>query len=100
MVIEPEVGIHIFQNADPENPTPLKFIEAPGVHDIAIRGNLWCIDNSVDLVFFSYNYGSSLQIIKRHPKFFPEPFPPDLSVMPDVKRPGENFFIVNWIKTN
>ena len=37
-------GVHVFDNADPSNPSPLKYIEIPGNVDIAIKGNFMYAD--------------------------------------------------------
>lgn len=47
---EKKEGIHILDNTDPENPTPIAFLEIPGNFNMGIRNNLLYADNFVDLV--------------------------------------------------
>ena len=42
-------GVHIFNNADPRNPSPLKFINIPGNVDVAIKDNYMYADLGVGL---------------------------------------------------
>lgn len=43
-------GIHIVDNTDPSNPTPIAFLNIPGNSNLAVRNNLLYADNYVDLV--------------------------------------------------
>ena len=47
---EKREGIHIVDNTNPENPTPIAFLNIPGSANIAVRNNLLYADNYVDLV--------------------------------------------------
>ncbi|PHN06848.1 hypothetical protein CRP01_09935 [Flavilitoribacter nigricans DSM 23189 = NBRC 102662] len=47
---EQKEGIHIVDNTDPENPTPIAFLKIPGNFNMGIRNNLLYADNFVDLV--------------------------------------------------
>jgi hypothetical protein len=54
-------GIHIIDNHDPTNPTPLSFLNIPGNYDLSIIGNTLYADSYVDLVTFDI---TDLQAIK------------------------------------
>lgn len=41
---EKGLGVHVFDNSDPSDPSPLKYIEIPGNVDIAIKGNYMYAD--------------------------------------------------------
>jgi hypothetical protein len=43
-------GIHIYDNSDPANPSPIGFIRVAGNKDLAIRNKSLYIDNFYDLV--------------------------------------------------
>ena len=43
-------GVHVFDNHDPANPTPVVFIEMPGNVDMAIRNDVLYLDSYIDLV--------------------------------------------------
>lgn len=47
---EAREGIHIVDNTDPSNPTPIAFLNIPGNSNLAVRNNLLYADNYVDLV--------------------------------------------------
>lgn len=47
---EQKEGIHIVDNTDPTNPTPIAFLNIPGNFNLGIRNNLLYADNYVDLV--------------------------------------------------
>ncbi len=43
-------GIHVIDNSNPANPTPVSFINIPGNVDLAVRGNYLYADSYMDLV--------------------------------------------------
>ncbi len=47
---EIDEGIHIYDNSDPANPMPVRFLNIPGNEDMAVRGNMLYADNHIDLV--------------------------------------------------
>jgi len=49
---EPMKGIHIFNNANPANPTALSFLNIPGNVDMAVKDNVLYADSYVDLLTF------------------------------------------------
>jgi hypothetical protein len=51
-VNEPGEGIHILDNHNPAQPTPLKFLKIPGNWDMAIKGKTLYADSFVDLIAF------------------------------------------------
>lgn len=44
------LGVHVIDNSDPENPQKIGFINIYGNHDISIKGNILYADNFEDLV--------------------------------------------------
>ena len=50
---EPNKGIHIFDNSDPEEPIPKCFLSIPGNTDISIGGSHLYADSFVDLLVFA-----------------------------------------------
>jgi len=47
-------GFHIYDNSDPKDPKPLKFLKVPGSTDLAIRENMFYINQTTDLVGRNY----------------------------------------------
>ena len=63
-------GIHIIDNKNPANPTPLHFLNIPGNYDLAIRGNTLYADSYVDLVAFDIADLTKIHEINRIEKLF------------------------------
>lgn len=61
--IAQEYGVHIFDNTNAENPQNVAFIEIPGVHDIAIKGQYLYADNFVDLLVFDLADLGNIQLV-------------------------------------
>ena len=51
-VVERLQGIHVINNQDPANPTPIAFLKVPGCHDVAVNAGMLYADNVNDLVVF------------------------------------------------
>jgi len=89
-------GVHVINNTNPAYPVKEGFILAPGCIDMAVKGNILYLDNSVDLVSFDL---SSKQVTKRIRNVFPEPLPPEDFTYYGVRRP-QGYILVEWKKTN
>ncbi|MDR2498153.1 MAG: hypothetical protein LBD28_01795 [Tannerellaceae bacterium] len=63
-------GVHIINNSQPTQPVVEGFIIAPGCLDMAVKGNILYIDNSVDLVAFDLD---AKQVTQRVRNVFPTP---------------------------
>ena len=84
-------GIHIINNTNPANPRNEAFIVAPGCIDMAIKGDIMYLDNSVDLVAFSLR---EKEVTHRIKDVFPEPLAPTNQYY-FTERP-DNFILVGW----
>jgi len=69
---EPGHGIHLFDNANPENPVGLSFIEIQGSVDMAVQNGLLYADNYVDLVVFDITNPESIEMVGRTENAFPD----------------------------
>lgn len=58
-------GVHIIDNANPENPVKTGFLRIPGCHDIAIKGDILYADNLGDLVAIDIADPSNPKVVKR-----------------------------------
>lgn len=94
-LIERYEGIHIIDNTDPENPQNVRFINVPGINDVAVKDSVVYADNSVDLVAVKINEGGDVKELKRFPQYFYNRISPDGSIY--YKAIPENFVIVNWV---
>lgn len=64
-------GIHVIDNTDPTQPQPLAFINVPGNHDIAAKGNVLYADSYMDLVAIDISQPAQAQEIGREQEVFP-----------------------------
>ncbi len=96
-VNEKNEGFHIIDNTDPENPLPIAFINAPGATDLAIKNNIFFINQAVDLIAVSYTRESNTLIVsKRIRNVFPVMISPD-GYTPNVT---EDSIIINYTLRN
>lgn len=64
-ITEPDSGIHVINNADPSNPVSQSFINLPGAHDVATKGNYLYADSFLDLVVFDITDKTNITEVKR-----------------------------------
>ncbi|WP_231490999.1 LVIVD repeat-containing protein [Pedobacter sp. Leaf170] len=67
---EPNKGIHIYNNANPNAPVNLAFLQIPGNVDLAISNNVLYADSYVDLLAFDITSVANIKQIKRLPDVF------------------------------
>jgi hypothetical protein len=89
-------GVHVIDNSQPENPVSVGFIVAPGCLDMAVKGDIIYLDNSVDLVAFDL---TKREVTNRIANVFPEPVSPDNEIFyAGTDRSG--YVLVAWKKKN
>ncbi|WP_175416206.1 hypothetical protein [Aggregatimonas sangjinii] len=87
-------GFHVFDNSDPSNPRSVKFLEAPGATDMAIRNDIIYINQATDLIAVEYvSESNTARLAKRIPSTFPELLSPDGFTAYDIP---ENSVVVDW----
>jgi len=87
-------GFHVYDNSDPANPKAIKFLEAPGSTDMAIRDNMIYINQATDLIAVSYGSDiNKVMLTKRIPNTFPSLRSPDGFDAYDIP---ENSVLINW----
>ncbi|HEY6913577.1 MAG TPA: hypothetical protein VI413_02790, partial [Paludibacter sp.] len=74
-ISEPEKGIHIIDNRNPENPAIVGFIELMGNADLAIRNGLLYADSYIDLVWFDISNPALPELKGRLDSIFPTALP-------------------------
>ncbi len=96
---EKNEGFHVFNNENPSSPSPIYFIESPGATDLAIRENIFYINQATDLIAVQVDLiTGGLNVSKRIRDTFPEMLSPDGFYPIDIP---QNSVVVNWIpKTN
>ena len=70
-VNEVNEGIHIIDNTNPEQPTPLKFLNIKGNKDIAIKGNVLYADNFTDLITIDISDINDIKFLNRVKDIYP-----------------------------
>ena len=76
-VNEKNKGFHVFDNENPSSPVALAYIKAPGATDLAIKNEVYYINQAVDLIAVTYDkQTANLQVTKR----IREVFPPKVSL--------------------
>jgi len=86
-------GFHVYDNSNPQNPVLKSFIKAPGATDLTIKGNVFYINQAVDLVALEINPETgTLQQLKRVKNTFPERKAPNGEMI--MAREGD--VIVDW----
>ena len=89
-------GFHIFDNSDASNPLKKTFLNIPGATDIAIRNNVFFVNQATDLVSLTIDVNTTaLTINKRLKNVFPEILSPD-GFLSD--NDSEEVIVVDWIK--
>lgn len=91
-------GIHVFDNSDPTQPTPIAFIQIYGSEDIAISGNILYADNYTDLVAIDISDLNNVRVVNRvenlytrESKAFPEGYSGYFECVDEGKG-----FVVGW----
>lgn len=87
-------GFHVYDNSNPANPKSIKFLEAPGATDMAIRSNMIYINQATDLIAVEYNpQTNAINLTKRIPNTFPPLRSPDGEIAYNIP---ENAVVVGW----
>lgn len=91
-MMEGSKGLHILNNSDPTNPTPITFMEAPGGQGLAVRNGILYMNQYLDLVAFDLSNPEKPELVGRTEDVF-QPY----SVFAQVLPTGE--FVTDWIPT-
>ena len=68
----------MFDNENPSSPVALAYIKAPGATDLAIKNEVYYINQAVDLIAVTYDkQTANLQVTKRIREVFPPKVSPD-----------------------
>lgn len=71
LINEPNEGIHFINNADPENPQHIGFLNIPGNFDMAAVDGYLYADSYIDLVVFDINDLTNPHEVERLESIFP-----------------------------
>ncbi|MFK7972009.1 MAG: LVIVD repeat-containing protein [Bacteroidia bacterium] len=71
LVNELAQGVHIYDNTDPNNPTQIAFLAAPGNYDIAVSCDKLYLDSSTDLLVFDFTNPTRPELLNRIENTFP-----------------------------
>ena len=94
---EARKGFHVFDNADPSNPEKIHFLQVLGATDIAVRNNLFYLNQATDLIALRYNFEeNSVSITER----IANVFPPVASPSGRRANTQDGEVVVNWLPKN
>lgn len=92
-MVEANRGLHILDNSDASNPTPITFMEVPGGQGLAVRNDILYLNQYTDLIAFDLSNPELPELVGRTEDVF-EPY----SVFAQVL-PGDQF-VAEWLPTN
>lgn len=90
LINEPGAGIHVYDNQDKTNPTPVSFINIPGNNDMAVRNNILFADSYLDLLVFDISNPANAQKVESIENIFPPQFTFGFSSTPEMALTGFN----------
>ncbi|WP_128543971.1 hypothetical protein [Larkinella soli] len=89
-------GVHVIDNADPARPRKLSFISVPGNVDMAVKGTILYVDNTVDLVALDISDPAQVKVVKRIKNAYPNPsYPQERGVQFECADPARGI-VVRW----
>ena len=89
------IGFHIYNYSNPENPIKIGFIQTYGATDLAVRDNFIYINQAVDLVTLQYNVNSNtITVSHRNRNVFPQKQSPNGT----IANTTENQIVIDWTK--
>ncbi len=94
-ISEEDKGIHIIDNQDPTNPTPINFIAIPGNKDLVIKDKVLIADNYYDLIMVDVSNPLQPVLLSRTE----EAFPVTISTTDDLDLIGFKFEVVTEERT-
>ena len=71
LINEPKVGIHLINNSDPSNPSPIAFLAIPGNVDMAMYDGRLYADSYMDLLTFDLRDIAEPVLVDRDENVFP-----------------------------
>lgn len=89
-------GVHVFDVADPSNPTEVAFITIPGNVDIAIKENVLYADSYIDLVAIDLSDLTNIHEIGRMEDIFPYLLPATDREYRMAKIDSEKGVVLGW----
>ncbi len=97
-VVEWFRGVHVFDDTDPSNPMPLKFIKISGVTDMAISGSNMYVNNLEDLVTLDLSDPANPTVVHTNENVFSTlelEFPPAFNTYFECVDPSKGM-VVAW----
>lgn len=92
-IVDKNKGIHIYKNMENYQLNEISYFEVPGATDIAIRNQIFYINQATDLIAVKMNVAQqTFEVTKRVKNIFPAKISPDGYVF-DV---SENKVVVDW----
>lgn len=96
---QPGDGIHIIDNADPENPELVGFLKVLGNSDMAFENGLLYANQATDLLTIDLSNPQQPVVTSRVEGIFPQSIPPDNGQLEGLNNPAnwpEDAVLVGW----
>jgi len=98
-VVEYDLGVHFYDNANPSSPVQTGFLNVPGITDMQVVNQTMYVNNAVDMVAINITNPANPVPGKRVRNVFPEPNTPDgLEIVQSYAQIPKNAVIVGWEK--
>ncbi|GAA4395845.1 hypothetical protein GCM10023187_03280 [Nibrella viscosa] len=93
---EPDKGLHVVNNLNPEKPVKVAFIAIPGNTDMAVKGTILYANNITDLVALDISNLQQIRVTKRLENMFPyTAYPAERGVRFECADPAKGV-VVRW----
>src|SRR5690606_17706342 len=77
-IVDKYKGVHVYNNQNPTSPVEISFLQIPGATDIAIRDQIYYVNQVTDLVAIDIHIPTNqATVTKRLPNMFPQMYSPD-----------------------
>ena len=93
LVNDKHKGFLVYDNTDATSPKVSNYIKIPGATDLAVRNNVYYLNQATDLVALRFLDNQDIQILKRIRDVFPELQSPDGFFATNIP---EDHVVVGW----
>lgn len=103
LLVETYKGVHLIDNSDPINPVSKGFLTVPGCMEVAVRNDVFYVNNAVDLVGVNVDFTAMTAVeLSRQTDVLPILTNPEGYVSEYVmnKCSDGSLEVVGWIKVN
>lgn len=94
-IVDENKGVHIYDNTNQASPVEISFLKIPGATDIAIRNNVFFVNQATDLIALTIDASNqTFEVTKRIKNIFPKKRSPEGYSF----YTNDNQIVVDWNK--